>query len=464
MGRALRKLGHLDSDARYEDVDAILRSGKISARDFTTVFLNLKKRHAWQVSLLVGQWLRLRKERHAAVAASAEGTGTRLSSDEASPPPVQLPNRAHYQVMLSTCAASGKAQAAEALTEEMAARGLAVGGRELSTLVLAHERAGDWARTAELLETLEAMEIPPLSDSSAHADEEASAALVAPSDSPKAVDNLAFAFAAAIRAHDAAGRWQAALQLFERATMHRISDGHCYCAALGACRHGNESTLALELMDRARKDERMDVDGAMYTMAMAACNAGGDFEACLRLLDERRSVAGAKVDLYAYSVAMSACVGAKAWERALGLLDEMEAFEACRANTIAWNKAMVTCNRAGQPAASLSLFEQMRGGGAPLSDHSIAAALVACRALDDWQRARAIFDGSGSSSGMCYSALLEALAHSEQWPLVLQYFDQMRKEGSQPNAQCYERAIEACDRLASDRALVLFAEMRASGL
>ena len=47
---------------------------------------------------------------------------------------------------------------------------------------------------------------------------------------------------------------------------------------------------------------------------------------------------------------------------------------------------------------------------------------------------------------------------------VLRYFDAMRKAGGSPSARTYERAVEACDRVDADRALILFAEMKASGL
>jgi len=135
-----------------------------------------------------------------------------------------------------------------------------------------------------------------------------------------------------------------------------------------------------------------------------------------------------------YSVVMGACAQGKQAERALDLLEDMEADEECRGNSFAWNNAMVACNKASQPHAALSLYDRMRNGACALSDHSVAAALVACRATADttadWQRAQAVFDGSHSTSAMCFNALLDVLAEAAQWTLLLTYFDEMRKAGT----------------------------------
>jgi len=110
----------------------------------------------------------------------------------------------------------------------------------------------------------------------------------------------------------------------------------------------------------------------------------------------------------------------------------------------------------------------MRGGACDLSEHSIAAALVACRGLGsaEWQRAQQIFDGYASKlkrpsspPAMCFVALLEVLADAEQWELTLQYFDRLRDLGT-PTERAFERAIEACDRVDPDRAVELFDDMK----
>ena len=71
---------------------------------------------------------------------------------------------------------------------------------------------------------------------------------------------------------------------------------------------------------------------------------------------------------------------------------------------------MVACNRAARPLETLQLYQQMRSGACALSEHSIAATLVACRNLADWQQAQAIFDGSKSITSvsvMCNEVLLD---------------------------------------------------------
>ena len=266
---------------------------------------------------------------------------------------------------------------------------------------------------------------------------------------------------------EAAGQWQAALGLFERSQQRGvIPDVHCYSAALSACRRGAQADRALELLRRAQDGANpVEPTAYMYTLAMGACNAGYAWERCLELLAQRKATVG--IDAYAYSVAMGACAQGRQWERALSLLEEMQSNETCCGNAFAWNNAMVACNRAAQPQQTLALYDRMRAGECELSDHSIAAALVACRNVTDWQRAQAIYDGSRSftqASAMCTDVLLDVLAEAEPWPLVLSYFDAMRRAGAKTTASAFERAIEACDKVDSERALILFEEMRASGV
>jgi len=165
---------------------------------------------------------------------------------------------------------------------------------------------------------------------------------------------------------------------------------------------------------------------------------------------------------------MRACALGKQSQRAVALLDEMVAddSEAAMSNAFAWNNALVACNRDGAHAETMQLYERMRAGAAPITEYTVATVLVACREIDDWQKAQAVFDGCAAarSSCMCYGALLDTLSDAEEWTLLLRYFDAMRAYDVRPTAREYERAIEACDRADTDRALVLFAEMRASGL
>ena len=528
MDAVLRKMHRLESSATLEDVDAILGGKRLSNRDYTTVLAALKARRAWRVALRVGEWMRREQ-------------ATALTTGREAP---EIPNRAHYQVMLGACAASGEAQAAQTVADEMAAGGIPIDATALGTLILANERAGEWATTLSLLDKLEgaltaaaaaaaaaaegaapratplphADELPPQpagvvplssffgpdgadadgggsdsgggggggSSGEGHVSSEtrANGGTGGESGGPaaqaeprgradagdltptSAADPLAFAYASVIRAHEAAGKWQTALKLFERCLERGVAaDAHCYSAALGACRRAGQAERALALMARAKVEGHVTPNGIMYTLAMAACNAGHNWEGCLELLAERRATLG--LDAYAYSVALGACAQGRQWERALELLDEMELDESARGNSFAWNNAMVACNRGAQPERTLELYDRMRAGASALSDHSIAAALVACRNTTDWQRAQAVYDGARAitaSSVMCTDVLLDVLAACGEWTLVLSYFDAMREAGAAPTANSYERAIEACDRVDADRALALFEEMRTAGL
>lgn len=430
----LRKMGRLGGpSASAEDVDAALRGKRLTARDYTTVLHGLKLRREWRVALLVGDWLRAR------AAASSPDVGASA-----------YPNRQHYQALLGACAASGQAEAAGSVAEDMVASGMALDRMAIGALILAHERAGDWAATASLLEQLEGL--PPL-------------AAPPPGAPAGGVDPVAFAYSSVIRAHDGAGLWEAALDFLDRMVAGGAQpDAHCYAAALGACRTGKQAGRARALIEAVRDEGRIAPNSVMYTLAMAACNAAGEWQACLDLLAARRAD-GTPLDSHAFSVAMGACAGAREAETALALLEEMRGDAGTRGNAFAWNNAMVACNKAGQPAKALELYDEMRGGACTISDFSVAAALVAARATEDWQRAQAVFDGAKvAPSVMCYNALLDALHDGAQWKLLLRYFDEMKKLGVRPDSRSYERAIEACDRVDSDRALILFAEMSASGI
>ena len=120
VNNVLRKMSRLDSSCTLEDVDAILSGKKLRDRDYTTVLATLKARRAWQVALRVGEWMKDGHEQ-----------GSR---------PHGLPNRAHYQVMLSTCAASGEARAAQHVADDMVSCGMPIDRVALSTLILAYER------------------------------------------------------------------------------------------------------------------------------------------------------------------------------------------------------------------------------------------------------------------------------------------------------------------------------------
>jgi pentatricopeptide repeat protein len=316
---------------------------------------------------------------------------------------------------------------------------------------------------------------PDMDESSADDDESTTPANSLPFAAPSAelsppalsTEPLAFSYAAAIRAHEAAGDWQAALELFDRLEARDVrADAHCYCAALGACRRGGLADRAVEILSGVRSKGEVEPNSVMYTLAMAACSAGKQWETSLRLFDEHKEVVGVKGEPYCFSVAMGACAQGRQWERALSLLEEMEGDADCAGNAFAWNRAMVTCNRAAQPNKTLELYERIRSGACELSDHSVAAALDACKNLTDkeasWQRAQAIFDGHkeiAAVSPMCQGALLDTLAEAYQWELVLSYFDTWRST-KKPNPKCYERAIEACDRSDPDRSMTLFTEMR----
>lgn len=208
----------------------------------------------------------------------------------------------------------------------------------------------------------------------------------------------------------------------------------------------------------------------------------GDWEAALALFQERRALTqtnageqpsgGARplsVDAYCYGTAISACAMGKQWEVALELLEDMEAEgDALEGDaSFAWNNALVACNRASEWTRALEVYERMRVTPTVTeSEHSVAGALGACRGLNDWQRAQAIFDGSKHRTVMCFNALLAALIACGEDVRALAYFDQLKagKAGCRPDAQSYELAIDACSRHDTDRALLLWVEQQASVL
>lgn len=196
----LKGMARLDATASLEDVERVLDGKRLRARDYTTVLADLKSRRAWQVALLVGEWLRVQSARTADEATESTMEGATEDGSPSSPP---LPNRVHYQLLLTVCAASGKATATHDVAEQMISDGYPLDATAIGTLILAHERAGEWARTADLLSDLLALDMGSATEGAATGSK------------PK-VDPLAFAYASAIRAHEAGGQWEAALGLFEQ--------------------------------------------------------------------------------------------------------------------------------------------------------------------------------------------------------------------------------------------------------
>ena len=531
LSNVLRKMKALELGATFDDVHGVLGGKRLAARDYTTVLTQLKQRRNWKVALLVGEWLQQRSANISALAGAdpitlpnrahyqvmlgacatsgaateaqqlademrARGVPTDptvlstlvLANERARQPQRALALLDELEAMVRPAegdaavatAAEGSAvdadaEAAAAVAEAVAAKEPTVREAAVAAAVEAFFTSKDMASPPQAAQQeQEPQEQAPPAAASSQQQEQArpAAAAAKPAAAGKqhtpTVDPLAFAYASAIRAHDASGDWKGALGLYDRMTARGVqADAHCYSAALGACRRGSKGSKARSVLSSVRAEGRVPANGVMFTLAMAACNAAGEWEESLALLEERRGVEGAGVDAYGFSVAMGACAQGRQWERALELLEEMEADETCRGNSFGWNNAMVACNKAEQHQQTLLLYERMRFGACELTEHSIAAALVACRASGesgeaDWERAQRIFDGHAAttrSSPMSFAALLDVLADGEQWALVLRYFDRLRELGT-PTERAYERAIEACDRVDPDRAVELFEEMK----
>ena len=510
----LRKMKALDSDATIDEVGKVLAVKKMSPRDYTTILTQLKQRRAWQLTLHVGEWLHLHAKAlpnraHyqvilGACAANGRAEEAQQLADQMLERGMPIDPTVLSTLVLAHERARAPQRAVELLDQLEAMAPPPAANRRASVSPEAEEAVAKAVAATEpsareqavaaavdvFLSNLNSNEKKPSPKTAEDAGEAAAAEEIAAADptaaaaapsappspalSPPSVDPLAFAYASAIRALDASGDWKGALKLYDRMENRGVSaDAHCYSAALGACRRGAQAQRALGVLAAVRS-EASDVapNGVMYTLAMAACNAAGEWEESLALLEERRATDGPGVDAYGYSVGMAACAKGAAAERALNLLREMEADRECRGNAFAWNNAMVACNKGGKPEETLRLYERMRSGAAPLSEHGIAAALVACRGVSDrdgggWQRAQAIFDGGAAeadASAMCYAALMDALSDGEQWELQLRYFDRLRAVGIEPSSSAYERAIEASDRVDPDRAMQLFDEMKEKGL
>jgi pentatricopeptide repeat domain-containing protein 1 len=390
----------------------------------------LREQRKLQAAFAVGEWLHAQSK-------SAEQ---------------RLPNAMHYEAILFACADEAHHVAALELLDAMKGRGCAVSAQAIVHAINACVRSRDAEALQHILPLLDEMDS------------------ISNGPSPDAA-LASYAYARTIRAFDEAGNWEGALEIGERARSQGVaSSAHGYRALLAACRRGQQAKRACALIEEVKSDPGVQLDSGMYSLAIGACDRAGAWESALALFDNSRQLAAgteaqAHGDAYCYSAAIHACAQGKQWERALQLLEDMRAqHELIGDPRFAWNNAMAACNAADQWAHTLALFERLATVGLEPNEHSVVAAIQACRHSSDAQRAADVFDAHGQHSPMCLDAVLRALVDADEHAMAVARFEtskqRMRQLGAHPTASSFELAIEACGSVDSDRALVLWAELQ----
>jgi len=242
-----------------------------------------------------------------------------------------------------------------------------------------------------------------------------------------------------------------------------------YTTVLTTLRSERKWRTALQLSEVLAAQPREEGAPALpnrlhYNALLAACadaarrrdaSAGDAALGVLRKMEER----GVAPDSRSFSAAVAAAEPAGAE----GLLAEFESSALAsdpEGAPFVYCAAMRASLRAGEWEAALSLVDRMRARGVGPDSHCLGAALEACRAGRDGERAEAELaaartmhaDAPHRLSGVLVSTAMGACVRGGRWESALAIFDAHAADlaaGSQdagPDPFCYAAALAACRR------------------
>ncbi|CAB1098432.1 unnamed protein product [Ectocarpus sp. CCAP 1310/34] len=228
---------------------------------------------------------------------------------------------------------------------------------------------------------------------------------------------------------------------------------------MAACAAEGEWELALEVMKKAQREDRLHPTRVTYNTAISACGRRGESDRAVQLLREMR-VAGLAPDTISYNSAIAACAVKGQWRRALSLLGEMGAggkggrgsggARLPSPDVYSFGSAITACGRGGQWSLAVGLLGTMRQKGIAPGVVAFNAAISACGEAGQWERALGLLrdmeaeagergrePGSGGSGGgfagpnrVSFNAAINACSNAGEWQQAVSLLEEMRRNGN----------------------------------
>ena len=352
------------------------------------------------------------------------------------------PNVITYNAAMGACEKGGSWQSAFDLFSEMEESKIPPSAVSYSALISACRRASDWERALCLLSRTEpnniiyscAMEALLVA-------ERWQLALLLWSNFRKTGEEAdAPLLSTAMSAWAQGGGWPHALLLLQELQKMSVADGMAYTNAIRACEATGSWEVALQLVEQMEASCSLGMSSNVSTSCLLSVVAQASaWQIALLLLDEK---SGLSADVVACSAALHACGKAGQWPWALELLEQAE--KNGIESTILCNAAITACDFSAQWQRALWLLWRMKQFGDP-DAISFSAAISACE--KQWEFALALLGemrGHGlKPSTVAFSAALTALSPRE-WQRALVLLGEMKLQQLCPNDVTYTTVISVC--------------------
>ncbi|CAM9627517.1 unnamed protein product, partial [Hapterophycus canaliculatus] len=256
---------------------------------------------------------------------------------------------------------------------------------------------------------------------------------------------------------------------------------------MSACAKAGSWELALDVMEKGRRQDGLHPTRVTYNTAISACGRGGEADRAVRLLREMRAD-GLAPNAISFNSAIAACAVNGQWRRALSLLAEME--EAAAAvdgggaeeggegrvagpspDGYSFSSAITACGRGGQWSLAVGLLSAMRRKGIAPGVVAFNAAISACGEAGQWERAVGLLrdmeaeaeerrDGGGSGGGggdgnggggfsgpdrVSFNAAINACSNAGEWQQAVSLLEEMRRNAKQAEGDADALGVDTED-------------------
>lgn len=148
-----------------------------------------------------------------------------------------------------------------------------------------------------------------------------------------------------------------------------------YMLVLRACRNGCHGSIAIEVLNRMKKDG-FEVEAGYYAMAISAVGQTGNVKRALQLHEEMLS-SGIKPNRYSMNAAISACASIGLWEEAIRLMRQFDLYE-LEPDAASYASAILACGVGGEWRRAVGLFNFMLTQGIQPDIISYNSTIRAC--------------------------------------------------------------------------------------